>query len=142
MGCVPSTASSAANARTDPALPTLTKQISKNSNPLTDKEILMRIEAPSETQQLSLSGIKVRYAWVSQRGYYPECKFWILMLSKFISWHQHRTKTIKMLSQFCLSWLMRICIFSLFTTDTGKMDTFARDLLGTMYLDTFNHHFE
>lgn len=47
---------------------------SNKSNPLTEKEIQARIEAPSQTQVLELAGVTYRYAWMSQRGYYPECK--------------------------------------------------------------------
>ena len=43
----------------------------KNS-PLTDSEIMMRIEAPKEVQHMLHAGITIKYAWVSQRGYYPE----------------------------------------------------------------------
>eukprot|EP01039_Chlorochromonas_danica_P011259 gene11259-12558_t len=45
---------------------------SNKSNPLTEKEIQARIEAPSQTQVLELAGVTYRYAWMSQRGYYPE----------------------------------------------------------------------
>jgi hypothetical protein len=40
--------------------------------PLTKEELQQRIVAPSEIQILSTGGIKIRYAWVSQRGYYPD----------------------------------------------------------------------
>eukprot|EP01031_Cornospumella_fuschlensis_P035742 gene35742-43354_t len=40
--------------------------------PLTEKEILARIDAPQASQLLTLGGITYRYAWLSQRGYYPE----------------------------------------------------------------------
>ncbi len=43
------------------------------SNPLTEKEIQARIEAPKESHVIELGGVKYRYAYVSQRGYYPEC---------------------------------------------------------------------
>ena len=42
--------------------------------PLTEKEILARIDAPQASQLLTVGGITYRYAWLSQRGYYPECK--------------------------------------------------------------------
>lgn len=47
---------------------------SNKSNPLTEKEIQARIEAAKESHVLELGGVKYRYAYVSQRGYYPECK--------------------------------------------------------------------
>ena len=78
------------------------------SNPLTEKEIQMRIEAPNGTQVLELGGVRYRYAWMSQRGYYPECKLSPLLpplssplLSLSLSTMpvislQLQTKTIKM----------------------------------------------
>jgi hypothetical protein len=42
------------------------------NNPLTPLQIQQRIEAPSECKQLVIGGITMRYAWVSQRGYYPD----------------------------------------------------------------------
>jgi hypothetical protein len=44
----------------------------KSTQPLTEKELEQRIVAPSETQILKIGGINIRYAWVSQRGYYPD----------------------------------------------------------------------
>ena len=46
---------------------------SMKSNPLTEQEILARIDAPKQFQTLEIGGASIRYAWVSQRGYYPEC---------------------------------------------------------------------
>ncbi len=41
-------------------------------NPLTEQELQMRIDCPKQSQSLELGGVTFRYAWVSQRGYYPE----------------------------------------------------------------------
>lgn len=49
--------------------------------PLSEKEIQMRIEAPAESQVFTVGGITFRYAWVSQRGYYPDCKMILRCLS-------------------------------------------------------------
>lgn len=48
------------------------------ANPLTESEIQARIESSPTTLNMDLGGIKLRYAWVSQRGYYPECKLKLL----------------------------------------------------------------
>jgi hypothetical protein len=48
-----------------------TKNVMEN-NPLTALQIQQRIEAPSECKQLIIGGVTMRYAWVSQRGYYPD----------------------------------------------------------------------
>ena len=39
---------------------------------LSDKDILARIEAPKDVQTISIGGYTYSYAYVSQRGYYPE----------------------------------------------------------------------
>jgi hypothetical protein len=41
-------------------------------NPLTETQIRERIEAPKECKGLTIADMKMRYAWVSQRGYYPD----------------------------------------------------------------------
>ena len=41
-------------------------------NPLTEQELQQRIDAAKQSQSLELGGVSFRYAWVSQRGYYPE----------------------------------------------------------------------
>jgi hypothetical protein len=81
---------------------------SMRNNPLTEQEIQMRIDCPKQSQLLELGGVTYRYAWVSQRGYYPEgnsvfpvhlCIFLIGYFSfsfppiRFFS--QHRIKTTK-----------------------------------------------
>ncbi len=47
---------------------------SKGSAPLTVSEIEKRIEAPKDTHVVNHAGINMKYAWVSQRGYYPDGK--------------------------------------------------------------------
>lgn len=46
----------------------------EQTGPLTETEIEARISAPSETQNINIAGVSMRYAWVSQRGYYPDGK--------------------------------------------------------------------
>lgn len=52
----------------------------RNSNPLTEKEIQARIDAPKHTQTVTIGGVTYKYAWVSQRGYYPDCTLLIIFL--------------------------------------------------------------
>eukprot|EP01036_Dinobryon_divergens_P032546 gene32546-42159_t len=40
--------------------------------PLTETEIQSRMEAPKDAHCMTIGGISMRYAWVSQRGYYPD----------------------------------------------------------------------
>jgi hypothetical protein len=42
-------------------------------SPLSDKEIESRIECSAEAQIMKIGQIVYRYAYVSQRGYYPDC---------------------------------------------------------------------
>jgi hypothetical protein len=69
------------------------------SNPLSEKEIQQRIDAPSEVQTTSIAGINFRYAWVSQRGYYPECNRNSLgqTIKAYFNFFQRLTRTIKTL---------------------------------------------
>lgn len=60
------------------------KRVVHKPNPLTESEILMRIEAPNESKTLSLDGVNFNYAWVSQRGYYPEGNNSIFSFSLYI----------------------------------------------------------
>jgi hypothetical protein len=52
--------------------PSSIKQKSGGFKPLNEFEIAQRIVAPVESLQSVIGGAHVRYAWVSQRGYYPE----------------------------------------------------------------------
>ena len=42
--------------------------------PMSNAEIESRIESIETTESLVLGGIKLRYAYLSQRGYYPDGK--------------------------------------------------------------------
>lgn len=46
----------------------------KSDGPLTAKEIEKRIDASSETKLLKFEEFSMRYAYVCQRGYYPDGK--------------------------------------------------------------------
>lgn len=48
----------------------------QSSGPLTDKEIQMRIESATEFKTVTIGGITLKYAWVSQRGYYPDSEIY------------------------------------------------------------------
>ena len=52
---------------------------SKGSAPLTVSEIEKRIEAPKDTHVVNHAGINMKYAWVSQRGYYPDGKIFVCL---------------------------------------------------------------
>ena len=58
----------------------LPRQISRNPQPLTDLEIRDRIDAPSQSQTVEIGGVRYKYAWISQRGYYPDCE-WCCVLA-------------------------------------------------------------
>eukprot|EP01035_Chromulina_nebulosa_P017471 gene17471-23023_t len=70
MGCTQSSQSNRVN-RSVSKLDNHTDSINKN-NPLSEKELLQRIEAPITSQKMTINGINYTYAWVSQRGYYPD----------------------------------------------------------------------
>ena len=68
MGCLQSKPSLA------PAKPT---KSSSNAQQMVRKilskdEVRMRIVAPEQSQTFIQSGISIRYAWATQRGYYPD----------------------------------------------------------------------
>lgn len=48
--------------------------------PMTHAEIESRIESSEKTHNVVLGGMKIRYAYLSQRGYYPDGK---LLFSRF-----------------------------------------------------------
>lgn len=51
------------------------RKSSSNSNKLSNlsqHEIELRIEKPLNSQSFVHSGISIKYAWASQRGYYPD----------------------------------------------------------------------
>jgi hypothetical protein len=47
---------------------------SHKDEPMTNSEIESRIECIERTESLVLGGMKIRYAYLSQRGYYPDGK--------------------------------------------------------------------
>jgi serine/threonine protein phosphatase PrpC/CRP-like cAMP-binding protein len=47
-------------------------QSSKDKGPMTNSEIQQRIDSIEKTKTATFGGIKVRYAYLSQRGYYPD----------------------------------------------------------------------
>lgn len=72
MGCTSSSARGDDVMAGRSPLPSKNLSTSTRSNPLTATEIQSRIEAPKESQFLEIAGVKIKYAWTSQRGYYPE----------------------------------------------------------------------
>lgn len=59
--------------------PAIVRDGSLKPVPLTALEIQARIECPTEMKLLEIGGFKMKYAWVSQRGYYPDCESYILI---------------------------------------------------------------
>lgn len=45
------------------------------STPLSDVELQQRIESSGQAQQITIGGVSMSYAFLSQRGYYPDCKW-------------------------------------------------------------------
>jgi hypothetical protein len=70
MGCASS--NNNGSSRTQNPVVNSPKSQNQSKSPLTEFEIQSRIEAPKQSQFLDLDGIKIRFAFVSQRGYYPE----------------------------------------------------------------------
>jgi hypothetical protein len=50
--------------------------------PLTPQEILSRIDAIKQSTVITIANYQMNYAYVSQRGYYPDCKCFCLPLLK------------------------------------------------------------
>ena len=48
--------------------------LNPNDAPMSNAEIESRIESIEKTESLTLGGIKLRFAYLSQRGYYPDGK--------------------------------------------------------------------
>jgi hypothetical protein len=46
--------------------------VAKHDEPMTTAEIESRIDAIEHTKSATFGGISVRYAYLSQRGYYPD----------------------------------------------------------------------
>ncbi len=47
----------------------------RRSTPMTKTEIDKRIDSINETRKATFGGVSVRYAYLSQRGYYPDGTF-------------------------------------------------------------------
>ena len=54
-----------------------------SSVPMTKHEIGKRIDSINETRTASFGGVSVRYAYLSQRGYYPDGTFHALLLLQY-----------------------------------------------------------
>ena len=68
MGCINST-------EERPRETSMTAQTAgrkKFKSPLSDRELQSRIECPDSTLSMSIESTNIRYAYVSQRGYYPD----------------------------------------------------------------------
>lgn len=53
-------------------------------DPGDNDDTLRRYDATNQTEELELGGLKIRYGYMSQRGYYPDGKFqcgWKLLFS-------------------------------------------------------------
>ena len=46
--------------------------IETTNSPLTSQDIEMRIDCSKDIQTINLGSVAISYAWVSQRGYYPD----------------------------------------------------------------------
>ena len=55
-------------------LPPRPSQKRNSGGPLSAKEIEQRIDASPATKLLKFDDFSMRYAYVCQRGYYPDCK--------------------------------------------------------------------
>lgn len=49
-----------------------------NDEPMSNAEIESRIESIEKTETAVFGGMKIRYAYLSQRGYYPDGEFLLL----------------------------------------------------------------
>ena len=47
------------------------------------------MEAPKDAHSMTIGGISMRYAWVSQRGYYPDCKMFYQPFFPYCLYLQH-----------------------------------------------------
>lgn len=114
------------------------------NNPLSATEIQQRIEAPTESKHLAIGDIKMRYAWVSQRGYYPDGRIASVLIlgelpQKFhfsiFFVEQHLTRQTKMPFQ-CSRYLAKPAAPTKlsweFLMDTDAMDITVHATFGTM----------
>jgi hypothetical protein len=70
VGCINSREDKLLEAR--PTLAGVGMRESVTKSPLTVQEIESRMEAPKKVQSFKLGKVDYRYAYVSQRGYYPD----------------------------------------------------------------------
>lgn len=78
MGCGSSTASKTAGDGMPKSA--AAHGLGKNRNePMTNAEVESRIECSESSRTATFGGIKVRYAFLSQRGYYPDGKVILLV---------------------------------------------------------------
>ena len=63
----------------------------RTSNPMSKQEIHKRIDSIEKTCTANFGGVSVRYAYLSQRGYYPDgkfvCKYMILLQYYSVGMH-------------------------------------------------------
>ena len=74
MGCSSSKPATREQQQPSASSPKTVVRNVRTNAPLSKSEIQQRIEAPTATAEIEIDGLRIRYAWVSQRGYYPECK--------------------------------------------------------------------
>ncbi len=82
MGCTNSKQEKSVAKNTDQ--PVAVRESSLKPVPLTLQEIQARIECPTEMKLLEIGGFKMKYAWVSQRGYYPDCELYAIISSSIL----------------------------------------------------------
>jgi hypothetical protein len=63
--------------------------------PLTENEIQSRIEGPSESQVVRIGDVQYKYAWISQRGFYPHGMIFVAVVSSPHSCDKNQIKRIK-----------------------------------------------
>lgn len=50
--------------------------------PLTLDDLSARITAPKKSESIKIGNYTINYAYLSQRGYYPECKYLIVFIPR------------------------------------------------------------
>jgi len=48
----------------------------KSNGPLSSKELQQRIETCDDAMVMNFNAFSIRFAFLSQRGYYPDCKIY------------------------------------------------------------------
>ena len=117
------------------------KNVAQNS-PLTAIQIRQRIEAPQESKTHCSAGVTMRYAWVSQRGYYPDgerplfffpsiVQFMYIIIFLFQLWTK-RIKTHLPLFQVSEEIVRSMSCFLAFLTDMVVMGISVRAMFAIM----------